>query len=306
MDGISGSVKTMSMRDLVLFLGSRQLSGTLQCERDGDRTTVEVRHGDAVRVSSTSPRMYLSELLVERGYINETQVQQAIAAGGHPLGRSLVAIGAINEGHLREALTFKISDTLMQVMNWNAGWFQFVEDESSESDFPVVETQVGLVEVWRESCQASGTGSSWMQLHQMLEPDAPAGGAGPSAGAPTGGALPSDFAETFRREVEDRLSERGRGKRFPKDLQCRAVDYYRARTQQGSFLSEVARELGLPPPTLRRWVLDAPPPQSEARGVQRGQLSIQPGSGAPVLVGPGGLRIEGLDLESLAQLLRRL
>ena len=70
----------------------------------------------------------------------------------------------------------------------------------------------------------------------------------------------ADFPKRFQEELKRRRTDRGRGKRFPRDLQTRAVAYYHYRLAEGSFLSEVARELEVPAPTLRRWVLDTPAP----------------------------------------------
>lgn len=69
-----------------------------------------------------------------------------------------------------------------------------------------------------------------------------------------------DFVKKFRAEVEAQ-PDRGRGKRFPKHLQRQAVEYYHYRhARDGAMLAPIAKELGLPHPTLRRWTLDAPTP----------------------------------------------
>ena len=304
MDGLYGSVSTMPLGDVLLYLGSRQLSGTLQCEQGADRKMVVISAGSAIMASGTRPQEYLGGYLVERGYIDQGQLNQALEhSGTQRLGQWLVSNGAMGEDQVREALVAKIRGTLMDLRAWTDGTFQFVAADV-EVRGPWVEAAVDLLALPRDD-QAPPSprlGGSWVQWHDMV-------GAGQAAEAH---AVDANFSETFRREVEERLAERGRGKRFPKDLQRRAVSYYRTRTQQGSFLSEVARELGLPPPTLRRWVLDSPPEHLSNDATQALSLSSSPlslrdtSSGHPVLVGPGGLRIEGLDLTSLAELLRRL
>ncbi len=71
-------------------------------------------------------------------------------------------------------------------------------------------------------------------------------------------AWPDDsWADEYKRNLRDLVHERGRGKRIPHSLKMSAVGYFKRRKAQDHWtLSEVSRELGLPPPTLRRWVLD--------------------------------------------------
>lgn len=134
------------------------------------------------------------------------------------------------------------------------------------------------------------------------------------------------LAAQFKSSVEEQVMGRGRGKRFPIHLQAQAVAYYRKRQEAGAFLSNVAFELGLPPPTLRRWVLDAPdnnspeihPARVEASAptndtdttswklITKPSPTVPASPAHPVLIGPNGLRIEGLDMMSLAVLLKHI
>jgi hypothetical protein len=65
-------------------------------------------------------------------------------------------------------------------------------------------------------------------------------------------------------------------------------------------------ELGIPRRSLKLWSA-APRPSGSARFVA---VTVAPSEAAPpsriVVHGPGGLRIEGLDLAGLADLVRRL
>jgi hypothetical protein len=113
------------------------------------------------------------------------------------------------------------------------------------------------------------------------------------------------------RAVLARLGERGRGKRYPKALQERAVSYYCARRAQGAAQREIGDELGMPWQTLQRWATagDAPLVPATSAGFQPVEVidAPTPAQRGPIVVrGPAGLRIEGLDLDTLAELLRRL
>jgi hypothetical protein len=304
MDGLAGSVRTMPLRDLVLYLGSRQLSGTLMCEQDGACKTVTIHDGAAVMASSTDPNEHFGLMLVERGFINRQQLQKALAAApSQQLGRALVSQGLLDEDAVREMLVWKIRATLASLFTWREGSFQFQASTPPDVD-RAIPVRIGLVRLWQEIVQRSGDLPSAETVPQLPGWVAAAVSLPSTPEPPPETESFTDFPQRFRADVESRLAERGRGKRFPKDLQRRAVAYYHHRLAGGSFLSEVARELELPPPTLRRWVLDNPPPPLAAPGDWQPATSSEPGK--PVLVGPGGLRIEGLDLDSLAELLRRL
>ena len=303
MDGLSGSLSILSLRDLARFLSHRQLSGTLHVNNGVDQKIITIRDGSVVMVSASSPQEYFSTLLVNRGYVDAAQIELALKRRDQPLGFALIALGALDEAQIREALTLKISETMGALMKWTAGSFEFVPHHSAnrrDSIDVAVELQdligvTDLVEdgdVWTASpTQPTRENPSKVpRLAQNLDKDS--------------------FPQNFRREVDARLNERGRGKRFPRDLQHQAVAYYRARKQQGSFLSEVARELGLPVVTLRRWAMDAPRELPEPRQLPAASNanlvvdSLDPNR--PVLLAPNGMRIEGLDLTSIAELLRRI
>jgi transposase-like protein len=313
MNGLSGSVFTMPLRDLFLYVGSRQLSGMLQCEDGDDRKTVTIASGVAVLAASNHAHERFSHILVERGYLKQERLDSAMEQShGYRLGHALVRQGLLEENLVREALVHKIENTLTALMDWSSGAFQFIEAEAAEEPSGV-EAMVDLLEFWKahgaeltpEVLTESWDGGESLDAKSETRDVQSQGGQGDKVKEAEG----ANFAPHFRREVKSRLAARGRGKRFPKDLQARAVEYYWTRVRQGSFLSEVARELGLPPPTLRRWVLDAPPSSRGESPDQWRAARIEgggQGAGAPVLVGPNGMRVEGLDVETLATLLRRL
>ena len=66
--------------------------------------------------------------------------------------------------------------------------------------------------------------------------------------------------------------------------------------------------MGLAGKSLRQWATSASEAPERFRPVEMVQDKAAPARATPALVvhGPGGLRIEGLDVESLAVLLRRL
>jgi len=111
--------------------------------------------------------------------------------------------------------------------------------------------------------------------------------------------------EEIRREVE-RLTKRGRGSRYPSELKERLLAYTVERRRAGITLEAIGAEVGVSWRTLSRW-------SSEARRTQRKFRRVEvvtPQAAIPrslvVVHGPCGTRIEGLDLDGVADLLRKL
>lgn len=90
-----------------------------------------------------------------------------------------------------------------------------------------------------------------------------------------------------------------------------AAAYAQAQRRKGSGIRTIARELGVPKGTLKRW-LRAEPTSVEptellpVRLVDREPLTRRPWAPAasPVVTSPTGWRIEGLSLEDAVALLR--
>jgi hypothetical protein len=118
-------------------------------------------------------------------------------------------------------------------------------------------------------------------------------------------------AAWIRAQVETMVGRRGRANPFREDVRRRAVDYFFVRRQQKISPAKIALEIGIGLPTLRSWTL--PKKRLAARmvpeGFERIEIAETPAQSANTQVvvrGPGGLCIEGLDIDSLAELIRRL
>lgn len=105
------------------------------------------------------------------------------------------------------------------------------------------------------------------------------------------------------------------GRRYPSPLRAAVVDHTRCRLDRGESVSAVADSLGLSGQTLSYWLRSgptgAPPratpamrPVSVVPADDTADQSLPPGR--PVLVTPRGLRIEGLDVDALVELVQRL
>lgn len=113
-------------------------------------------------------------------------------------------------------------------------------------------------------------------------------------------------AATEFRAAARRAGPRGAGRRYPASLRQVATEYLRQRQADGVAVSTIAGELGVKRHTLLAWAAAAigavatpgfVPVRVVADGTARSPIVVH---------GPGGLRIEGLDVAGVIALLRGL
>ena len=107
------------------------------------------------------------------------------------------------------------------------------------------------------------------------------------------------------------LRELGKRWRCPAELRFRVVAYARQCRERGEPVSDIAIRLGLVESTLARWLRRGRAEEATAGFrpvaiVPVGGVSGADQVAALTLVTPGGCRVEGLDVESAAYLLRVL
>ncbi|HEX5073438.1 MAG TPA: hypothetical protein VFW03_09535 [Gemmatimonadaceae bacterium] len=111
-----------------------------------------------------------------------------------------------------------------------------------------------------------------------------------------------DAVQRFRRQAGQELGARqGAERRYSIGLRQQAVAYWRAREATGDGMRAVATALGITPVSLRRWAQDArfrPVRLVEADAPERPRLVV--------VVDATGVRVEGVDVETAAQLIVRL
>jgi transposase len=117
--------------------------------------------------------------------------------------------------------------------------------------------------------------------------------------------------DNMREELRVELSAlgpRGRGRAYPKGLLEKLLSYTVARRRQGASIVEVGSEVGINFRTLARWL-------GERKAASFGRVEVvaaraaTAAAAAPTMIvvhGPRGLRIEGLDLTAVAELVRRV
>ena len=127
--------------------------------------------------------------------------------------------------------------------------------------------------------------------------------------------------EQFRQEVERLRAGRQRGSLpYPEMLRAFAVRYVAHTLERGGTFAGAAQALGVSEPTLQAWRKGQPAAHRRTQTSTQKQTLVpvvvsgpkKPGrpaggpSGTLSVVAPSGFRVEGLSLETAAQLLRRL
>jgi len=113
----------------------------------------------------------------------------------------------------------------------------------------------------------------------------------------------------FRKAARAQMPSRGRGRRFPAELRSQAVAITEEAARAGWDEAQVAQELGVNAVTLKRWLERA---QEEERFPPTLQpvAVVEPASeetpARVVVHGPSSIRVEGLDLDDVVMLWRKL
>ena len=95
------------------------------------------------------------------------------------------------------------------------------------------------------------------------------------------------------------------GIRYPAAFHAAVIALVRTELDRGVSLGRLAGALGLPRWSLARWLRQGPPAVLRPVTVAADPPAARPTAG-PVLLTPQGLRVEGLDRDSLIAVLRGL
>jgi hypothetical protein len=73
-----GTLKTMALPDLLQWLATARMTGTLQLERNKVSKSIFMENGEVVGCSSDDPPERLGQFLLARGKINEELLRAAL------------------------------------------------------------------------------------------------------------------------------------------------------------------------------------------------------------------------------------
>jgi len=130
---ISGSLKDVSVADVMQFVHLGRRTGTLLLTRGAQRAIIGF-HGGRL-VSAQAPRTpKLGDLLISSGLLDRAHLDQAVLTQSRErerrsLGQVLVGSGAIDAEGLRQVIAQQIEQAVSEVMLWDAGTFEFAIDD---------------------------------------------------------------------------------------------------------------------------------------------------------------------------------
>jgi hypothetical protein len=180
--GLAGDLGSMPVQDLILYLGNRELTGTLSLECGSLKKAVAVQRGKAINAASNEPREYLGQFLINFGYITEEDLNKGFQVQAETkvlLGRILVMTGAVDEDTLIQVLSIKIRETVLEAFRWTGGSFRFAR-EVLPPPAEGVNVEVPLLDIHREGefrdsawsamLQAFPAGNLTLQLDETRVP----------------------------------------------------------------------------------------------------------------------------------------
>jgi hypothetical protein len=131
--GISGSLKDVSVTDVMQFIHLGRRTGTLLLARGAQRAMIGFHAGRLV--SAQAPRtpklgdLLISSGLVERAVLDEAILRQGQEREHRSLGQMLIASGAIDGEGLRRMIAQQIEQAVSEVIVWDNGTFEFAIDD---------------------------------------------------------------------------------------------------------------------------------------------------------------------------------
>ena len=131
--GISGSLKDVSVADVMQFIHLGRRTGTLLLSRAHEKAMIGF-HGGRL-VSAQAPRTpKLGDLLISSGMIDRGILEGAIRSQNEEmerrsLGQILISSGSIDAEGLRQVIAQQIEQAVSEVMIWETGTFEFAIDD---------------------------------------------------------------------------------------------------------------------------------------------------------------------------------
>jgi hypothetical protein len=141
---IHGTLATMSLTDLLQFLGAGRKTGTLKFDRGKITKQVYFKDGLIVGSRSNDPKEYLGQVLLHYGKLDESQLQQARETqrmSGAKLGEAIVQLGFLNEEEILDILKTRTLDAIYDLFVWTDGHFEFYDNEPVPDDLIMIEVE---------------------------------------------------------------------------------------------------------------------------------------------------------------------
>jgi hypothetical protein len=167
---VRGSLRTMSIEDILSWLSRRLIRGTLTLENAAVARTFVCDSGYITNTSSNHSREELGQMLLDGGLVDAESLNEARlvqADTGVPLSRILIMVGKIDEDRLRAVLEEKSLEAMLDVFTWDDGTFavERTEEVLAASD-PAIALQLRVcIEEGRKRA------ARWREIRERLPAD---------------------------------------------------------------------------------------------------------------------------------------
>src|SRR5262245_6629908 len=148
--GLTGSLKTMSLPDLLQWAGSGRKTGTLSLKSGPLQKKIYLQEGAIIGSSSNDTREYLGQFMLSEGIITEQQLKDAFDLQAQTrvmLGRILVKQGPVSERKVRELLRMKAEETIYSLFLCTDADFELMHDELPPGDQVLISIKVEDVRI---------------------------------------------------------------------------------------------------------------------------------------------------------------
>lgn len=155
MTAMRGDLGETGLEDIFGELAASGSTGALHLEGGTGPAKVFFRDGDVYYASSPAPRAQLGARLVGAGFIDDDELDRALAAQDKgpartKLGAMLVDMGMVRRDVIRVFVQEQILDAVFDLARWGSGTFEFFRGDAVAEDLPVqIPTGPLLMEVRR-------------------------------------------------------------------------------------------------------------------------------------------------------------
>ena len=134
---LKGNLKTMSLAELLQWIGAARKVGTLRVSSDPLEKKIFFKDGTIIGSFSDDPSEFLGQFMLSEGIITEQQLKDAFDLQAQTrvmLGRILVKKGLVSEAKVSEILRLKAEETIYSLFLWEQADFEFLEGELPPGD----------------------------------------------------------------------------------------------------------------------------------------------------------------------------
>jgi DNA-binding Lrp family transcriptional regulator len=137
---LKGSLDDFSLPDIFRLMSFAKKSGKLDIKRSAGEGHVFFRDGEVYYAESSLTKEPLGQKLIHNKALTEGQLRKALdesASSGKRVGRVLVESGTVSEEAIESAVRQQIEDAAFDLLRWELGEFDWLQDEMLEVEVPI-------------------------------------------------------------------------------------------------------------------------------------------------------------------------